>query len=501
MSIRSIIVAAIAFSFLAVPACSCGGVDDEGDGDPAGGDADDDDATVDDDDHAGDDSGDDSDDDTDDDEDDDTDDDPAPPPDVAIACVDDKEDVYLTPNAGALAAMERGDPIRCAADGEMTREDVESRLANVPGIDVTSGYASYVISYRTDRDPGEAGIGTARLFVPTEPAAGPLPVAVAAHGTAGLADRCAPSKYPVLEAELLLPFVAAGYPVIAPDYAGLGTDGVQGYGNVVDTTHSMLDAARAAIRALTMGSLSGEVIAIGHSQGGGAALGTQVLGAADGAPDLSIVKVVSFAGGWSSGNEIESFRLPNFPISGGAGVNRAVAALALYANFANLFGEASAREGIHPDVRTYIGDAIDTECVFQLTLTLQTPAVGYDPPAVTGELIDPTFRAEVADCLAGEACTARADAYVSRAAGNDRPFDPGGAPILVVAGSADEQQTPRSQACLREMIESDGADLTACMIEGATHFDIVARGAAYAVGWALGAPIPCPDEAAFPSCI
>ena len=49
---------------------------------------------------------------------------------------------------------------------------------------------------------------------------------VVAHPSEGMADSCATSRHPDSLRDLALPWAAQGYPVIAPDYAGLGTAGV-----------------------------------------------------------------------------------------------------------------------------------------------------------------------------------------------------------------------------------------------------------------------------------
>jgi hypothetical protein len=99
------------------------------------------------------------------------------------------------------------------------------------------------------------------------------PVIVWAHGTSGVARMCAPSLMKDLEygSEGLMPMVAAGFAVVATDYAGLGTPGVHQYDNKIaqanDVVYSV-PAARAAVP-----SLGRDWVAIGHSQGGVAVWG------------------------------------------------------------------------------------------------------------------------------------------------------------------------------------------------------------------------------------
>jgi pimeloyl-ACP methyl ester carboxylesterase len=92
-----------------------------------------------------------------------------------------------------------------------------------------------------------------------------------AHGTTGLADRCAPSKKldngeSSTVAEGLLP---KGWIVVATDYEGLGTPGVHPYVVGRSEGPNVLDAIRAARHAT---KTSGKSLVWGHSQGGGSAL-------------------------------------------------------------------------------------------------------------------------------------------------------------------------------------------------------------------------------------
>ncbi len=124
---------------------------------------------------------------------------------------------------------------------------------------------------------------TAVVMVPKgTPPAGGWPVVVWAHGTTGVADDCAPSKTNNLSG--LDGFVAAllqqGYMVVAPDYEGLGTDGIHPYLNLKSESQSIIYALKASKELVKNTSTSWMVV--GHSQGGQAALG-----AAQYAPELS----------------------------------------------------------------------------------------------------------------------------------------------------------------------------------------------------------------------
>jgi alpha-beta hydrolase superfamily lysophospholipase len=91
------------------------------------------------------------------------------------------------------------------------------------------------------------------------------------HGTAGRIRNCAPSNHKDLYYEWQGPYALAqaGYAVIAPDYAGQGSDIPQGFMYEAGFLHAA-DAAFGLIAARkTMGNLlSEEWVVVGHSEGG-----------------------------------------------------------------------------------------------------------------------------------------------------------------------------------------------------------------------------------------
>ncbi len=103
------------------------------------------------------------------------------------------------------------------------------------------------------------------------------PVIAWAHGTSGVARMCAPSLMKDVEygSEGLMPMVAAGFAVVATDYAGLGTPGPHQYDNKIPQANDVVYSVPAA-RAV-VSSLGHRWVAIGHSQGGVAVWGVAEL--------------------------------------------------------------------------------------------------------------------------------------------------------------------------------------------------------------------------------
>ncbi len=119
---------------------------------------------------------------------------------------------------------------------------------------------------------------TALVFTPkgTPPAKG-WPIVAWAHGTTGVADQCAPSRNelnPDIK-DMIAGFLQAGYMVVAPDYEGLGEPSgteLHPFLNLKSEAYSITDAVVAAKDYLGS-EASNQWMAVGHSQGGQAALG------------------------------------------------------------------------------------------------------------------------------------------------------------------------------------------------------------------------------------
>jgi pimeloyl-ACP methyl ester carboxylesterase len=150
--------------------------------------------------------------------------------------------------------------------------DLDPILATVAGKADRITYRSYALN-------GEAIVVSGALFTPKSnaPKSG-WPVVSWAHGSSGINDKCAPSMvhnkagkvdlfgYGGFVAELL----KAGYAVVATDYEGLGTPGEHPYIIADSEGRGVIDAVRAGIQADP--TLSKSWFAVGHSQGGQAAI-------------------------------------------------------------------------------------------------------------------------------------------------------------------------------------------------------------------------------------
>ncbi|HJL32229.1 MAG TPA: hypothetical protein RMI62_24300, partial [Polyangiaceae bacterium LLY-WYZ-15_(1-7)] len=168
-----------------------------------------------------------------------------------VTC-DATEDDVLASTADAEA--EAGAVLLCTPPSDLAatslQEDAAFHGYEGPTLEVDA--RRWVFSFATPRADGDPALSSARLFLPAAEPEAPLPLVVLAHPTTGLGDVCAPTRMDARDpsnqdtARLLNPLVGTGHAVVAPDYIGLGTEGVHGFLNPEETATTLLDAARAA---------------------------------------------------------------------------------------------------------------------------------------------------------------------------------------------------------------------------------------------------------------
>ncbi|WP_052071666.1 alpha/beta fold hydrolase [Sphingopyxis sp. MWB1] len=175
-------------------------------------------------------------------------------------------------------------------------QQVGSLVSADPVTDTPPGMQAWRIRYWTSNGAGARQEVTGMVVAPREAMPRtPRRVIAWAHGTSGVAEKCAPSNSPgFYEATPgLAEMIAQNYVVVAPDYPGLGSKGPHPYLIGVDTAYSVLDAVRAA-RSVS-GAAAGDRFAVwGESQGGHAALWTAAT-ARGYAPDLTLVGTAAAA--------------------------------------------------------------------------------------------------------------------------------------------------------------------------------------------------------------
>lgn len=169
---------------------------------------------------------------------------------------------------------------RDGAPGEVVWYRPLTSRAAVKAEDGTPRWQNELVLYRS-RDVRNQPIFVSGIIVlPDTPVPkGGYPVISWAHGTVGCADRCAPSRDELEDAQpmnayphaLLRAFLEQGWAVVMTDYEGLGTDGLHPYLLGESEAHGILDMVRAA-RNRYPDKIGSRFQIVGHSQGGQAAL-------------------------------------------------------------------------------------------------------------------------------------------------------------------------------------------------------------------------------------
>jgi dienelactone hydrolase len=439
---------------------------------------------------------------------------------LAVPCSDTADVVYTTPTGlPPLDASKQGDIVRCTRDPSEDGPTVDANLKSkgITLASLSSATSVVRVAFRTQRADHRDALSTALVYLPAKPVSIPQPVVVATHASEGMADSCAPSKNESSLWDVALSWAARGYAVIAPDYAGLGNEGTQGYLDNRDQAYSVLDAARALRKLLLPGTFDHRVVVAGWSQGGGAALSAQSLAASYGVGDASdtLAAVVAFAPEWPIransfdlehmlANPTEDIAFPSFSYS-----NHAIWAQRAYAFFSNFATTIDPGAGFPPDKRSAYVSILDSACG-EVAIGGEIYAAGGIPPVTFAALFDPDLRVSLLACMQGgdtdPGCVGTGKELADRFASNVLTADAHGAPILYVQGLADTVLPPAGEAaCIVDKLSTDGASVQVCVDAVAQHTDVTDRNIPFAIDWveaqlAKRAPPDCPTIGVLPAC-
>ncbi len=419
-------------------------------------------------------------------------------------CDDLVDDLYRTP-AGLppLQPADRGAIVRCVQGAVLDAAATEAAAAAAGAtVAATTGVSVVKLAYRTVRSDGSATVTTATAWLPLSPHAWPAPVALIARSTSGIADTCAPSRGDLPLAELGLPLAARGLVAIAPDFAGLGNEGVHAYLDNREAAAQLFDGVR-ALRGLVGDSIGDPVTALGYSQGGGIVLSTQALEhELTGARTLR--GVVAIAPEWPTSTASFGYqrvlRNPDL-ITGTAGLGPpTVAVLRQYGWFANRLGADHAGDSFPAAERAALIDEIEGLCTVELGA-----AVGVQQPRLR-DLVDDGFRVAMLACIdGGPGCVEPAASFHAWMLADIVTADPAGARVLIVQGLGDQVMPAASQAaCDVAKLRAEGVVPEVCSDTFATHDTVLERKIEHAAAWAeavaTGAPAPSCASSFLPAC-
>ncbi len=182
------------------------------------------------------------------------------------------------------------DPLPSAVPGTLIRTETMEPFAE--------GMNVWRVLYVSQSIDGAAIAVSGMVASPAGPApAGGYDVVTWGHGTKGIADPCAPSRFYRSGFQdffdIAPELVAAGYVGVASDYEGLGTPGIHPYLVGPSEGRGQLDIVKAA-QQIDEAHAGRRVVIWGRSQGGHAALFSGEI-APDWAPELEVLGVIAAA--------------------------------------------------------------------------------------------------------------------------------------------------------------------------------------------------------------
>jgi pimeloyl-ACP methyl ester carboxylesterase len=446
---------------------------------------------------------------------------------IEVTCTDDPSSIYGDPGTLPTTA---GAIIKCGHYEDITQASLLAQ-AQTPDLDTDGGVSVpgysgpafisgahvYRVLYRTERGDtnNTAGYSSALVFLPDTPRAPKSPVIVASHGSRGQGANCAPSTDndagAYVEGDFkrqVYPLVGAGYAVIAPDLAGYANFGAannppSAYADALDVGKSTLDGAR-ALKLLIPSSLLDSVILVGHSQGGGTAVGALTL-AATYAPELTIAGVAVYSPLWISARVNGAFLLEptSYPLA--TTPEGPVIAWYLYTHGELLDGPGHGTDVFATADQTAIKNFVANDCWAATYPDLDALGTSIN------DLLDPAFVHAIANAAAGfpstDTCTNSSNptlcaTWLQRFI-DDWPHITGLAqsvPILSLYGLQDQTITPDLAACVFDRYAADNASYSVCVQPTAGHSSLVSMSADYVNQWiawkTLGAaqPAACPAD-------
>jgi alpha-beta hydrolase superfamily lysophospholipase len=303
-------------------------------------------------------------------------------------------------------------------------------------IQAPKGARAWKVLYRSTLHDGRAVAVSGLVIAPArKPPKRGRPVIAWAHGTLGGARDCAPSipsnparnlaSYYTYTSRYFLDvgvpaltrFVKAGYVITATDYQGLGTPGVHQYLVGATEAHNLLDSVKAAKQIPATGA-GNDVVTLGWSQGGGAAIfAGQAAFASYGRP-LRVQGVAALAPAADTGPEFAG-QTPPGPVSPSSPSHDVVLAMNVFRGFAAAYPEL-ATDSVVAAPGTQVLNALRVECTIHIADVVQE--LGTDPATMYKFPLPTVWQRRLDENTAGNETTV--------------------APVLVMQGSADTVVNP-----------------------------------------------------------
>lgn len=343
-------------------------------------------------------------------------------------------------------------------------------------IQAPRGANAWRVLYRSQLADGDAAAVSGFVVAPKGRAPkGGRPILAWAHGTEGTARGCAPSLVDKPAQELvdfftyqspyqqdvgvpaLRSMVKAGYVVAATDYQGLGTPGDPQYAVLSSQSRNVLDSALAA-QGLTATGAGEDVVVLGWSQGGGAALWS---GQEPGyTPSLNVLGIAALAPESDTGPQAAGQVAPG-PQTQTSPAHAAAIRINLYRGFANTYPELDPTDVLTPaGMQAYAGAGI--QCINHFAYVIENNVTDLE-----GLFASPTTPPD----------------WQRRMDENTAGLVAAKAPLLVMQGTADTVINPNGTTQYIGRACGFGTPIEYSVYEGATHQTIPYRASGEYLGW------------------
>jgi pimeloyl-ACP methyl ester carboxylesterase len=405
--------------------------------------------------------------------------DAAVPPYDTVECPDwDGTDAIWDPVPGDLEVpRDLGRVLSCVRARSYTRSQVSAtQYFRYLGWSAENGVHALTIQYVSQGPAGVPRRVTASVVVPSD-VVGPFPLVTVGHGTTGMGPACGVTHDPDYVNYLALPLAGRGFAVVATDYAGMGVDdGVSPYLVGEGEAFNVLDAARAARRLHTAlfdgpSDLSGDLLVLGHSQGGHAALfAHQHFHAAEG---LRVLGTVAIAPGVGTQQGMGPFiatgtRPTDF--------STVATTMSLYAAH-HYFGGVALADWLTPGAAAQVPGLLHDDCLDALLTSLPRAFPTH------ADLFTASFRTAASGCLFdGSPCPAFEPwaSWINAAVPGDFSST---VPVMVIQGLQDTTVPPATTACIVDRLRARATPVQACAYPRSDHVMVALDAMGDAVAW------------------
>jgi fermentation-respiration switch protein FrsA (DUF1100 family) len=327
------------------------------------------------------------------------------------------------------------------------------RLVRKQSLQAPPGMRAWRVLYHSKALDGRDIVVSGLVFAPAEPVeSGSRTVVAWGHGSVGLGDKCAPSRFPWALGRLaiLARLIEEGFVVTATDYEGLGTPGPHPWLVGVSEGRGVLDSVRAA-RQIPESGAGERFVGFGGSQGGGAVLFAGEL-VSTYAGELQLLGVVAAA----PAAELDLLAL--VPRRSITGINGFLVMGAL--------GFAAAYPGL------------PLEAILSPEVVAQRPEI----ETLCQEEIDRRFRSVPLDDLL-QASPGEVRPWADAITANTPGQQTTPAPVLLIHGTADRVVPPEVSQLLLQRLCGLGVKAERRLYEGIGHVDVFGPSSADVLEW------------------